>query len=175
VSVAGADWPNVWPTPEPDVLTVHTGGARASRIELPVVPDEGSAPPPAFEPSSVPVGPPADARPRPTWTVAEDLLTGRVAATVETHAVFRPVEGVLVERDFGCVCEVDPTDPAHAVARGHHRCRSTRDGTWTESRADVVIASDAESFHVTIDLEVRTDDEVRATRRWDETIPRSLL
>jgi hypothetical protein len=73
------------------------------------------------------------------------------------------------------VCEVDPTDPAHAFGRGHHRCRSTRDGSWTESQADVVIASDATHFHVTIELVVTTDGEVRATRSWDERIPRALL
>jgi hypothetical protein len=175
VSIAGADWPNVWPTPETGALTVHTGGQRPSRIALPVVPDEGAATPPTFAPSPLAARSPAAARPAPTWTVEEDLLTGRMSATVETDAVFRPVEGVLIERDFGCVCEVDPADPAHATARGHHRCRSTRDGSWTESRADVVIASDADYFHVTIDLAVRTDGEVRATRHWDETIPRVLL
>jgi hypothetical protein len=102
-------------------------------------------------------------------------MSGRSIATIATRVAFQAAEGTGIERDFRVVCEVDPTDPAHAFGRGHHRCRSTRDGSWTESQADVVIASDATHFHVTIELVVTTDGEVRATRSWDERIPRALL
>jgi uncharacterized protein len=171
IAIAGADWPNVWPTPEPAELTIR----RGSTISLPVVPDRGSVAAPSFAPSPVQVRPPSARTPRPMWTVIRDVLTGKATATIATTAAFAATEGTAIERDFSVVCEVDPADPAHAVGRGHHRCRSTRDGSWTESRADVVIASDETTFRVTIDLAVTTDGEIRATRTWDETIPRALL
>jgi hypothetical protein len=171
IAVAGADWPNVWPTPHPATLTIHHG----STIALPVVPARSPLPPPVFEASPVRVTPPSARTPPPTWTITRDVLTGRATAAIGTRVAFRPADGTEIEREFGVVCEVDPADPAHAVGRGRHRCRSTRDGSWTESRADVVIASDAHEFHVTIELVVTTDGEVRATRSWDEHIPRALL
>jgi hypothetical protein len=175
LAIASADWPNLWPTPEPATNRVWRGGARASHLVLPVVPDEGSAPRPVFRPSTVAVKPAAEAIPPPVWAVTEDLLTGRAVARIETSSRFSPVEGTDIERDFGTVCEVDPADPARAIARGWHRCRTTRHGRWTEARADVQIHSDAASLQVTIELVVRVDGELHATRHWDETIPRALL
>ena len=43
VAVASADWPNVWPTPEPATNRVHRGGELASRMTLPTVGATGSA------------------------------------------------------------------------------------------------------------------------------------
>ena len=102
-------------------------------------------------------------------------MVAQASATIETRVAFRAVDGTDIEREFGVVCEVDPADPAHAVGRGRHRCRSTREGSWAESRADVVIASDETEFHVTIELEVTIDGTVAATRSWDELVPRVLL
>jgi uncharacterized protein len=168
--IAGGDWPNVWPTPHPGSIAV----AHGSRIELPVVPDTGSGATPTFEPSSVAIRPPHEREPRPTWTYETDLETGRTAATIRHQAAFRASNGTAIERDFGCVCEVDPADPAHARARGWHRCRSTTDDGWTEAEARSEIRSDAETFTLTIDLVVRVDGSVHATRRWDATIPRAI-
>jgi putative CocE/NonD family hydrolase len=175
LSIASADWPNLWPTPERATSRVWRGGAPASRLVLPVVPDQGSGPVPVFQPSAVDVKPAGAANPRPVWTITNDLLTGRAIARIETASRFSPLEGTGIERDFGTVCEVDPTDPAHAVARGWHRCRTTRDGHWTEARADVTIESNPSDFRVTIDLAVHVDGELHATRSWDETIPRAML
>src|SRR5439155_11105701 len=50
VAIAGADWPNVWPTPEKGTNEAYRGPRRQSRLVLPVVPPEGAAIPPAFEP-----------------------------------------------------------------------------------------------------------------------------
>jgi putative CocE/NonD family hydrolase len=175
LSIAAADWPNVWPTPEPGYVEVYNGQAPASRLVLPEVPDAGPLDAPAFVPSPVAVRHAAAADPPPTWTVARDLLTGRSTATIQVETVHRTPGGTRIERDLGCVCSVDPVDPAHVEAHGWHRCRSIHDGQTTEARADVVIRSSAETFDVAIDLEVTVDGVVEATRRWAESIPRHLL
>jgi putative CocE/NonD family hydrolase len=175
LAIAGADWPNVWPTPELATLEVHSGTAAPSRLHLPVVPDAGPVPPPAFVPSPVVVRRGADFQPSATWTVSRDALTGRAAATVRVETAHMTPEGTRIERDAGCVCEVDPADPAHAVARGWHRCSSSRDGHTTEGRAEVEIASSADEFHITIDLAIAIDGADPVTRRWDERIPRVLM
>ena len=175
VAIAAADWPNVWPTPEIGTLTVHHGPARPTRLILPVVPDEGDATPPSFVSSPVAVRHAAAFEPPATWTVSEDVLTGRVAVTIQLETAHDTPQGSRIERDSGCVCEVDPRDPAHAIARGWHRCSSTFDGHSVRSSADVVLASDADDFHLTIDLAVTIDDDAPVTRRWVERIPRVLL
>jgi putative CocE/NonD family hydrolase len=175
LAVAGADWPNVWPTPEPAILEVHRGPATPSRLHLPVVPDAGPLEPPAFLPSPVVARHGAAMEPPVTWTVTRDAMTGRVAATIRVETAHSTPEGTRIERDAGCACEVDPADPAHAVARGWHRCSSVQDGHRTEGQAEVVIASTETDFHVTIDLAVTVDDDPPVTRRWDERIPRVLL
>jgi hypothetical protein len=175
LAIAAADWPNVWPTPEPGSLDVEHGGDRPSRLVLPVVPASGPVDPPSFLPSPVPVRPAAATVPTPTWFASRDLLTGRVQATIRAETEHRTPDGALIERDCGCVCEVDPADPARVTARGWHACRSTHAGRTTAARADIVVNSTADAFDVTIDLEVTVDGAVHATRRWVESIPRSLL
>lgn len=175
VSIAAADWPNVWPTPAPGTLEVWHGEARPSRLVLPVVPADGSAQPPSFRPSPIAVRHAATATSAPTWKVTHDLLTGLASATIAAVTQHRTPDGTLIDRDCGCVCEVDPADPARVTARGWHACRSTHAGRTTAARADVVVQSSVNAFDVTIDLEVTVDGTVHATRRWTESIPRRLL
>jgi hypothetical protein len=175
LSIAAADWPNVWPTPQPGTLDVWHGPHRPSRLVLPVVPSEGTVEVPVFLPSPFRGRHSAAATPRPTWTVTRDLLTGRAAVTIAAVTQHRTPDGALIDRDCGCTCAVDPTDPARVTARGWHACRSTHAGRTTAARADVTVASTADVFDVTIDLEVTVDGAVHATRRWSESIPRRLL
>jgi hypothetical protein len=175
LAVAGADWPNVWPTPGTATLDVYRGPATPSRLYLPVVPDDGPLAAPAFMPSPVVARDGSAMEPPATWTVTRDAMTGRVAATIRVETSHATPEGTRIERDAGSTCEVDPADPAHAVARGWHRCSSVQDGHRTEGQAEVVIASTETDFHVTIDLAVTVDDDPPVTRRWDEHIPRVLL
>ena len=175
LSIAAADWPNVWPTPEPCAIDVWHGPNRQSRLILPAVPDAGPLEAPAFRPSPLPARPASGAIPTPTWDFARDLLTGHVTTSIRVETEHRTPDGTRIERDCGCVCQVDPADPARVSARGWHRCRSTHEGRTTEARADVVITSTADAFDVTIDLEVTVDGAPHTTRRWVESIPRQLL
>jgi hypothetical protein len=140
-----------------------------------VVPDEGPLVVPAFLPSPVTVRPPSAIQPGPTWSVAQEEMTGRTTLTLGHLVAVRTPEGTQIERRFGGTFEVDRADPANVVAKGWHACRSTTGADVTEARADVTIASTAGTFDVTIDLVVTVDGEVHATRRWDESIPRRLL
>jgi hypothetical protein len=175
VSIAGADFPNVWPTPSPATLEVHRGPDARSRIGLPVVPDEGPVAPPPFEPSPVVVRHASDVVPPARWTVTRDALTGRVVSEIGFQSVHVTPEGTRIERETWSSSEVDPRDPAHAVVRASHRSSSSRDGHAVQSRADTVMAGDATAFDLTIDLVVHVDDEPAVSRQWIERIPRALL
>jgi hypothetical protein len=175
LSIAAADWPNVWPTPEPGTLDVFRGPAHPSRLILPVVPATGPADPPAFRPSPFPPRHAGAATPRPTWQVNRDLLTGHAEVTISTKTRHETPDGTVIDRESGCVCRVHPAEPARVTAHGWHACRSALDGTTTAARADIRVVSSAASLEVEIDLEVTVDGAPRATRRWAESIPRRLL
>jgi uncharacterized protein len=175
LAIAAADWPNVWPTPESGTLDLLFGPGRPSRLILPVVPDAGSADPPAYLPSPIAARPAAATTPTPTWEVTRDALTGRSRVSIRVETEHQTPAGTTIARDCGCVCEVDPAEPSRVRAHGWHECRSTHEGRTTAARADVVVASTADAFDVTIDLEVKVDGAVEATRRWVESVPRRLL
>jgi hypothetical protein len=175
VSIAGADFPNVWPTPQPATLEIHRSPDAPSVIVLPIVPDDGALPPPDFAPSPVVPRHASTFDPPARWTVTRDALTGRVTSEIQFQTSHVTPEGTRTERSAHSTCEVDPADPAHAVVRAVHRCASSRDGHTVESRAETVMAADADAFNLTIDLVVTVDDEPPVTRRWDERIPRVLL
>ena len=162
LAIAGADWPNVWPAPEPATLDVHRGGPSPSLLHLPVVPDDGPVEPPAFDPSPIVVRHGADFQPPATWSVTSDALTGRTTAMIRVQTSHVTPEGARIDRDMGCTCDVDPADPAHAVARGWNRGRNTRDGHTIDGSVAVEIASTPEDFHLTIDLAI--DDRRRRSR-----------
>ena len=102
LSVASADFPNVWPTPEPGTNTVYFGGQVASCLVLPVVPPQGSARPPAFRPSPKSLNRHSAAPEPPTWRVEQDVLTGTTTVVVKYATQFRPHPGAVTDGDPAC-------------------------------------------------------------------------
>lgn len=175
LSLANADWPNVWPTPELATSLVYRGPAYPSRLILPVVPAQGSAPSPKFLPSAFNPAPHAAALHPNQWKLSYDMLTGRATAEVQVNANFRTSPTTVIEREFASVCKVDPRDPAQASAHGWHVCRVARPSAVTQSRADTVIQSTATHFHISIELEVRVNQALHFQKRWAESVARQLL
>jgi putative CocE/NonD family hydrolase len=175
VAIASADWPNVWPTPEPATNTVHRGASRPSRLVLPTVPAEGSAPPPRFLPSPTHVARHSDRVEPPTWEVVHDALRGCARVRLLEAKDIRVDDRTLVRREYELTAGVDPSDPASATARGRHVSRIARPSGVTEGTSDVSIQSTATHFHVTIDLEIRVNGALHHLNRWTESFPRVLL
>lgn len=175
LSVASADWPNVWPTPEPGVNQVYRGPKHPSRLILPTVPAKGSATPPPFQPSTKTVKPPSEAVPPPTWRVTRDLLTDRSRVEIDLRRSWRTADRTVVEANSSSTFELDPADPAHASARGRHLYRLTRPNQVIESQAVVAVQGTATHFHVTINLEVRLNKTLHFARHWAESVPRKSL
>ena len=175
LSVASADFPNVWPTPELGTNTVFFGAERASCLVLPIVPAKGSAAPPQFRPSPKSPAQHSAAPEPPTWRVEQDVLTGATTVVVKYAAQFRPHPGALIQREFASYSQVDPRQPAAASVRGWHECRVARPNHVVQGRTDAHIQATATDFHVTLDLEVRVNGAVHFTRRWTDTIRRALL
>jgi putative CocE/NonD family hydrolase len=175
LSVASADWPNVWPTPQPGRNTVYHGQGRPSRLVLPVVPPQGSAAAPEFEPSPANLQRFSDAVQPPVWQVIQDVLTGRVTSDVHSVMEYRVDDTTVIRRDNQVVSQVDPKDPAHASAKGRSAQYIIRPNHTVYCCSDLMIQATASHFHITIDLDVRVNDAPHFSKRWVESIPRQLL
>ncbi len=175
LAVASADWPNVWPTPEPATNRVYRGESRPSRLVLPTVPAQGSAAPPAFLPSPVAMERHTDRPDPPVWEVVHDVLTGRTAVKIEEAGEVRINDSTVVAREYALTASCDPADPASASAHGRHVSRIRRPTAVVEGRSDVLVQASATHFHVTIDLELSVNGALHHSRSWVESVPRVLL
>ena len=175
LAIASADWPNVWPTPEPATNRVLRGEAWPSRLVLPTVPAQGSAEPPTFLRSDAEMARHSDLTDPPTWEVVHDVLTGRVRVHLHEARDLRVNPTTVVRRDYLMIAEVDRSDPATASARGRHVSTITRPNGVIQGSSDVAVQATATHFHVTIDLELLVNGKSHHTRSWTESIPRVLL
>lgn len=173
VAIANADFPETWPTPEPGSTSIFYGSERSSRIDLPVVSMTGSAPPPDFAPS------PVDSRVRLVgdrkWEVVDNLISGARSVRL-AWSLDRGVGDPTSQRvSLDVTCTVDPKDPAQASVVAHTGVLANFGSIAVEARGRIVIQGTATHFHVVIGLELLVCGSSHATRRWVETIPRSLL
>jgi putative CocE/NonD family hydrolase len=175
LSIASADWPNVWPTPEPASNRVVRGPQHPSRLILPVVPVEGSAAPPAFDPSLRTVTRHAEAIHPPTWQVTRDQLTGRTTVQLGHSASWRVNDTTVVEREASSTFEVVPSRPSDASAKGWHIYRIVRPNQVTQARADLAVQATTTHFHLTIEVEVRVNGALHFTKHWVDSVPRHYV
>jgi predicted acyl esterase len=177
LDLAGADWPNAWSPPLAGTLTIDRVG---SAITLPTV--EGppsvtqrpSLPPPRHEPKhhETSRGEEGEAV---RWSIEHDLIARESRAVTSYGGVgdadeHRP----KTEERYEGVVGVSADDPGRA---------------WVEARASNIlyfpeatvsgevhwrIESDAETYHVSIELDTAEDGEPRWSRAWQRSIPRNL-
>jgi hypothetical protein len=175
LSIASADWPNVWPTPEPASNQIVRSPQHPSRLILPLVPAQGSTAPPTFHPSPRTATRRAEAVPSPTWQVTCDQLTGRTTVQLAHQTSWRVNDTTVIERAYSGTFDVAPARPADASAKAQHRYRMLRPNQATEGRADVAVQATATHFHLTIEVEVRVNGALHFTRRWAESVARQGL
>ena len=177
LDIAGTDWPNAWSPPAPVTLSIERAG---SGLILPTVP--GPAPiaerpvlPPPSKPKDKLESPKGNISSEVVWRVEQDILA-RETRAVTVYGGTTEAENDrprFTDRYEGTVA-VSTADPGTARAEG----RSFFEIEWPEAtvRTEVrqVMASDAEAYHLKLELDVSEDGEPRWSRRWDRRIPRKL-
>jgi hypothetical protein len=182
LSLAGADWPNIWPPPAAGLLELDRSSVELS---LPVVAGEAPIPePPQFAPSpgeDPHAADPAGEQPETIWKVARDVL-GREARAVISHGSdYEGGEGARVQERYEGSIGVSTVDPGAAWARATSRyvIRWPEADCSTEARLE--LRSDADAYHVMVDVIAEEQGEGegvvgigRRERRFERTIPRKL-
>lgn len=168
LDVAGSDFPSTWPPPFGGTLTVDRA---ASILVLPVLDGPPVADPPTFAP-----GEPEAHRPeRVVWTTTEDVLACERTVAIDHGGVRGAGARDLEYYDrYGGKIVASVDEPGNARATGG----TVYELTWpevavrTESRG--TLRSDATTWYLELELEVRENGETIATRRWERTVPRDL-
>jgi hypothetical protein len=175
LAVSGADFPNLWPTPEQAKLRVYRDGERVSRVILPVVP-AAKAKPPRFLPPPKLKSYLQSRGEAPRQQVLHDQITGDVTVQNRTAGtmVLPEDRGELFgEHHFRCTASAK--DPAKAAIVGTHTFVLKRpDGTF-EITAESTARATATAFHITINLTVTRNGRPFFQKTWMASEPRKLL
>ena len=170
LDLAGTDWPNAWAPPGPVTLSIERAGTA---IVLPVV--EGPSPV-----SDAPSLPPARRPPKwddegVTWVVEHDVARRETRARVAygSRDEADDVAPAMTDRVDGEV-GVSTEDPGRAWVD----TTSSMTLTWPEvevsATAHTRIDSDADAYHLRLDVETTEDGAVRWSRRFERRFPRQL-
>jgi len=172
LSVAGTDWPNCWPPPAPVTLEFDRA---AVVLTVPVV--EG-LPESAHQFAAGRGVAPGDAD-GVVWRVEHDVLGRETRVVTRYGSPYDGSHGARVTDDYAGTVGVSTLDPGAAWATG----RSSFTVTWPidgggevtcEAVATLEVRSDAEQYHVQLDLEATLDGEPFGVRSWIRSIPRRL-
>lgn len=183
LAVAAAQWPMLWPSPEPVTLTVFAG---AGWLDLPV------RPPRAEDALLLAFGPPEGAQGPAVAPVKQgsferqvshDPATGELVTTTRldldeqgSPGIWR-FEEIDLEIGYGFAerMRIRADDPLAAEIEITSASLARRGGWQAAVDARTRITATRESFRVEAELRAREGDAPVFSRRWDERIPREGL
>jgi hypothetical protein len=180
VSVASSAWPVIWPSPSEATFELHRGGATPSRLVLPVIPPAdgpGDLPVPAFKttPPDAPAFDGGGGADEPVWRITDDVIGGTVTVSVHDGGEDVLADGRRLYAAETLAMTASDAEPARASLDADVVYRWHEHAFETEIRARSMQTSDADAFHLRVELEVDLDGELFFRRDWHETIERRLV
>ena len=166
VDIAGADFPNAWPTPKRAVNSVYRGPKYPSHVVLPIVAEQSPRlPEPDLGPSAQPV-PPRDGIPRPEYGVTHDPVNQTVTATYRTK-----IGAGLNTASF----TVSTENPAEAIVKATYELVVSRPEWDVNVDVQCVTTSDLTTFHHIVEADVKVNGKPHFSRSWAVSVPRELF
>jgi hypothetical protein len=179
LTISGADFPEVWPSPHATLLRVLGGPATPGGLTLPVVgprsdPDESE---------HARLRPPPPRRSRFEHTIDPPRVATRFDPDTSTMHAERALRETIVHPDGSTVLtgehrtamRVAADRPAEAVATGWDRRTLRRPDLAVECIASAELRGDSASFALDLSCDVTLNGAQFWHRRWTRTIPRRLL
>jgi putative CocE/NonD family hydrolase len=175
LAISGADFPNLWPTPEKARHRVYHGGSFPSHIVLPVV-RKSTIEGPTFLPApQLPSFVKSSSKP-PRQQVIRDHITGIATLEHETSGTIVLPDGRgTIEGHHRFRCSASSKDPAQASIVGIHTFVLKReDGTFEVTGESTIRATDT-AFHIVINLTVTRNGKPFFSKQWTASEPRRML
>jgi uncharacterized protein len=176
LAISNSLWPMIWPTPYPMTTSLYLGGADASRIELPIVPNESRSRPkyPAVEsapPMPEQVTSKGDTWPPQDWTVTHDLMNGstRVFWSGDDSSKF-PWGNTKDHEQMSYEVQDSKPDTSKVHGEGSTTVElPNRTLVWSVT---LDVRSDAKNFYYHFERHLTENGKEIRTKTWDDTIPR---
>jgi hypothetical protein len=177
LDLAGTDWPNCLPPPGPVTLTVDRVG---SVLVLPML--DGPTPAgetPSLPPPRMPQADNASSRGEElqevVWRIEHDVV-GKQTRAVVRYGGPSEADGVApaIEQWYGGTVGVSTEDPARAWVEASATYRVGFPEATVSSSVRSRIDTDAEAYHVRLEIDTAEGDEPRWSRRFERRIPRTL-
>ena len=111
----------------------------------------------------------------PVWRITDDVIAGTVTVSVHDGGEDFLEDGRRLYAAETLTMTASDAEPARAILDADVVYRWREHAFETEIRARSTQTSDAEAFHLTVDLEVDVDGEPFFRRAWSETIERRLV
>ncbi len=178
LSIAGADWPNIWPPPRAARLSVERASIALAMPEVGGSAAEGAgraapcfARPPA---DGDPHAPPVEREIPAAWSVEHDVIGRETRVRVAHGSDYRAEFAALVKERYSGSLTVSLVDPGDATAAATARFEIAWPEATVAAQASMRLRSDADEYHVEIDLDTADGDEPFSRRTWEADIPRRL-
>jgi putative CocE/NonD family hydrolase len=174
LSMAGADWPLVWPSPRRAVLSLYHDIAHPSQLVLPVIPSRQSAlPAPVFGPPEVPVAPARTEDGPKEYFLHRNMVDGSTTIQVRAASQTYLTEHALTmseknEKDLS----IREDDPLSCSAEMRRHLAWTQTNWRIEIDSRICVRCTAETFVLEIELQAHYDGSPVFARRWREEVPR---
>ena len=180
LAVNNAQWPMLWPTPEPTTTSLQIGGAQASSLALPIVP-AGPGRSPEFQ---APVA-------SPSLPGYQDISLGTSSGYGEVSAVTRnPASGEATavatnagatqypwgREDYRETIEhrTWEKEPWKTSMKGSHEIEVSLPDRTLLWRAELNFSSDRENFYYRYTRRLLENGQLLREKSWDDTIPRDF-
>ncbi len=177
LSIASTWWPVIFPSPYPADNTLHRGLATPSRLILPTVPIDRSAPKPielkTTAPELIEYG--ASAGVEPIWRIEEDVIKDTVTVRVQDGDTTTLPDGTTLLEAEHITMTAHQHDPAHAQLVNEVTYRLQEQGYDIDIRAAGTIRTTATHFHIDIELQVKLNGNQFFQKSWLETIARKWV
>ena len=177
LDLAGADWPNAWSPPLPGILTIARSSSSITLPTVegpPTVTERPSLPPPQREPKhhETSRGEKGDAV---VWRIEHDLIARETRAVTSYGGIAEAdAHRPKTEERYEGVVGVSADDPGRAWVDARASNTLHFPEAMVSGNVHWRIESDAESYHVSIELDTAEDGEPRWSRAWRRSIPRNL-
>ena len=178
LAINNAQWPMLWPTPDPMVATLHLGGG--SRFSLPVVPFEKRPVPTFLQPMESPVLPGFETVATGTRSgygeissIDRNPQTGTANVTATNSGGTRYPWGMERYRET-IHHSVADGEPESASVVGSHRMEVEMPGRSLAWEAELSFRSDRENFYYSYRRRLSENGKLLRERTWTDTIPRDF-
>ena len=176
LSLAGADWPLVWPPPRPTSLSLYYGATHPSRLVLPVIPARSPAlPAPVFALPEVPAAPVRSEDTERAYTVRHDMVDGTSTLSSRVGGTsFLTEQGLRMTETNAKDLSLRDGDPLSCTAQMRRHLEWERTAWKIVIDSTITLSCTAQTFLAVIELQATYNDTLIFSRRWREEFPRVL-